>query len=349
MSIPLDKSLVLLTFYNPECLCGQSVDAEDVPSYLAVSSCHPHPGHATWRADEEGSRFLCLGNVAAWNVRDYGELPGLYLIHQCCYEIIAGVHGVRPLFDCFRALGLVLHEIPLTIQPSIPWPFFFTVYAPILQVILSTTTKAKPAVKKSILRIFEEQIPFMNALKGHLPPELSNMILDYLPCPLAIILDHLSGGTRCLRRLRQDPITRRFDLASQILRHEIKELRHLHGENRLESSMIIQYMKFDDGWLLEDLYAGGDGETSSKEQAGRVHFVYKHSHDRSPYIAVQVNDAGITHIAFVCEGGQPKWISPNKIHEKAAFFQDRSNIHRYDSVVVISDVREANCLETVQD
>lgn len=349
MSVLLDRSLIFLTFYDPKCLCGHSVDTEDVPSYLAVSSCHPHPGHATWRVDEEGSRFLCLGRVAAWNLRDYGDLPGLYLIHRCCYKVIAGIHGVRPLFHCFRALEVVLHELPSTIEPTLSWPFFSTVYGPVLQVILSTSTKAKPAVKESTGSIFEELRQLMITMKTLLPLELVDMILDDLPCPLAVILDHLSGGTRCLRRLHQDPITRRFDLASQILRREIKELRHLQGENQFGSSMVLQYMKFDDGWLLEDIYAGGDGERSSNEQAGRVHFVYNHSHNRSPYIAVQVNDAGITHIAFVHERGQPKWISPNKIDEKAAFFQDRSNEQRYDSVFVISDVRGANRIDVVQD
>ena len=58
---------------------------------------------------------------------------------------------------------------------------------------------------------------------------------------------------------------------------------------------------------------------------------YVHNHNRAPYIAVQVNEFGITHISFNSEAGRVKWISPNKADKQTDFFQDRGSTDCYNS------------------
>jgi hypothetical protein len=381
MPTQLDTSLVSITFYNRDCLCGQPVNAEDVNSYHAVSACHPDPGLAEWREDKEGSRFLCLGHVAAGNMRKFGESPGLYLIHRCCNDIIATDYGVRSLFDCFRALRPILHESPPPIQHIWPWSSFCALYAPILRNIFSKTTETKIDVMVSksdkflqVITImnkhlprelsdmvhhhlpdqlatilpcftlkqgqFERPLKVLTAMKKHLPHELSDMILDYLPCQLAIILDHLSDGGQCLRRLRQDPIARRFELATQILGHETRIFRHPENKIKLESVMVAEFVKLGRHWCLRDLVSASRQDIGGQTQFGRVQRLnFKHCRDRSPWIAVQVSEYAITHIAFEMGADGPRWISPNAVDSKAAFFEDKGSGERFEYVFVISDVR----------
>jgi hypothetical protein len=164
------------------------------------------------------------------------------------------------------------------------------------------------------------------------------MVLDYLPFELA----YLSGGQQCLRRLRRDPIGRRVELAFAILGHK---LWNHHKEIKLESEMILQFVWLGNRGYLQDLYSKAWQEKRSHGQVGETEqFTLSHNHHRKPYIAVQVDDIGITHIAFdLVEPRRPRWISPNAADSKAAFFQDSGSAERSDSVVVASDVRVLQC------
>ncbi|KAF2864701.1 hypothetical protein BDV95DRAFT_624400 [Massariosphaeria phaeospora] len=338
MAVQLDNHTDFC-FVDSKCaLCRQFLNPQDVTSFLAVSFCHPNPGRAEWR-EADGLRLLCLGYTTASSImRTMGEPPGVYLVHPCCNAVITTANKRRSLFDCLRALGPVLHEEGSPPQRIWPWPSSCAVYAPIVHDILSNPVgndTADTALIESRLNI---RLRCIKIVKKNLPTELVDLILDNLPFELALALDRLNGGRKCLQRLRQDSVARRFECAFQILGHEMRELRQVHGEIKLESDMIIQYVELGGRWYLKDLYAEKREETNSQEQAVRVErFVFRHSHDREPYVAVQVDDIGITHIAFDREGGQPKWISPNKINRHAAFFHDRSSAKRYDSVVVVHD------------
>lgn len=177
------------------------------------------------------------------------------------------------------------------------------------------------------------------------------MVLDYLPPELALTMDCLSDGKQCLRRLRQDPIASRLERAFQVLKHEVRDVRHQPLEIKLETEMRAQFVEISDQWYLQDLYPNERQEKAvhGQGQAGRVEqLVFRHNHDREPYITVQANEFGITHIAFHSEEGTVKWISPNA-DRKAAFFQDGSSAKRYDSVYVVSDVRGQHLLSKVKD
>jgi hypothetical protein len=233
-----------------------------------------------------------------------GELPGVYLVHPCCNDVIDTANKRRSLFDCLRALGPVLHEEGSPLQRTWPWHLSCAVYAPIVHDILSNpigNDTADTALIESRLNI---RLKCINLVKKRLPTESIDSILDYLSFELALALDRLSGGRRCLHRLRQDPVARRFECAFQILGHEMREIPQLHGEIKLESDMVIQFVELGGRWYLKHLFAETEEETNGQEQAGQVmRFAFGHCHDREPYVAVQVNDMGITHIAFDSEGG----------------------------------------------
>jgi hypothetical protein len=313
------------------------VDVADVDTYLAVSACHPNPGYAKWRTDEEEARFLCLGHVAATNYGTIGDKPGLYLIHRCCNDVIADVRSARSLFDCVRALGPILQENLQTIQRTWPWTFFSNLYAPILRSIFSKTTGTKTAAIESIRNKFEKRFRVITAMKKYLQLELSDMILDYLPCQLAVSLLALSGEEPCFQRLRKDPIARRFELASQILGHKT---RHTENKINLEAEMVLDWVKLGRHWILRDLFPARQDISGQTQSAQVQQSKFTHCHDRRPWIAIQVSEYGITHIAFEMEAGRPRWTSPNAVDSKAAFFQDSGSVERFDFVVVISDVRE---------
>jgi hypothetical protein len=339
-----------IPFFDSECaLCRQPLDPQDVTSFFAVSSCHPNPGRADWR-EEEGLRLLCLGHIAASGLlKTTSTPPSVYLVHPCCNDVIATANKRRSLFDCLRALGPVLHEEGLPSQRTWPWPSSCAVYAPIVHDVLSNPDACHIADAALIRLRLNRRLQRINIVKKWLPTELVDSILDYLPFELALALDRLSGGRRCLHRLRQDPVARRFECAFQILGHEMRELPQVYGEVKLEFEMIIQYVELGGRWYLKHLFAETREETNGQEQAGQVkRFVFRHSHDREPYVAVQVDDMGITHIAFDCEGSQPKWISPNKVDRHAAFFHDRSSTKRYDAVAVVFDVRGTYLLSVFQ-
>jgi hypothetical protein len=318
-------------FYIAECaLCLQDLETEDVESFLAVSPCHPNPGRAEWR-EVEGLRCLCVGSVAANEVTILGELPSVYLIHPYCNAVITAADRHRTVFQCFRALGPILDgETPPTLR-TWPWPLACTVYALVLH---NNSNKEAASMLQTKVQM---RLHGIIVVKERLPLELSDMILDYLPFELALILDSLSGR-RCLNRLRQDPIARRFERAFQILGHEMKGFQHQGNQITLESEMSAQFVLIGGQWYLQDLNQTAKG---SEERGHVKHLVFKHNKDRAPYIAVQVDDFGITHIAFNLEAGQPNWISPNNAKKQPAFFQDRSSNKEFQSVTVISDVRKA--------
>ena len=103
--------------------------------------------------------------------------------------------------------------------------------------------------------------------------------------------------------------------------------------------MTARFFQLGGRWYLQDLHArlpekvAGQGQVES--------FRFKHNHHREPYVAVQVDDFGITHIAFDTKAKLPIWIGPNKVHKQAACFQDRSSQPGFEKVVVVSDVSEA--------
>lgn len=341
------------TFVDSECaLCRHLLNPQDVISFLAVSSCQPDPGQADWR-EIEGCDWLCIGHTAASSTIKKPGLPGLYLVHAFCNDIVKTAHKSRSLFDCLRALGTVLHEESSRPQRTWSWPSSCVIYGPIIRDILSNPVYCRIADTAPIRSKLKTRLERTKTVKKSLPAELVDSILDYLPFELAIALDRLSGGEKgCVRRLRQDPVARRFECASQILRHEKTELQHeklelspeegefqnLYSKVELKPDMVIEYVELGGRGYLKNFYA--QRETNGQERTRKfMHYAITHNPDRKPYIAVQVDDIGITHIAFDHEWGEPKWISPNKINRQAAFFQDRGSAGGYDSVVVISDVR----------
>ncbi|KAF2023515.1 hypothetical protein EK21DRAFT_94849 [Setomelanomma holmii] len=300
--------------------------------------------HAEWE-EREGYRLLCFGKtVASCTFRKAGELPGIYLIHPCCNDVIAGSNLHRSLFDCFRALGPVLHEEELPMERAWPWPLSCEYYGLIVHDILSDPFGNKTGDTTLLRSKLDERLKIWMRLevfelvKKNLPTELVDSILDHLPFELALALERLSGGGQCLRRLRQDPIARRFELASQILGHKTRRFRHPENKIKLESEMVAEFVKLGSHWCLRDLVSAAEQDIDVETQSGKVERIrFTHSHDRRPWIAVQVCEYAITHIAFESEADEPKWLSPNAVDSKAAFFQDSGSAERFDSVVVISD------------
>jgi hypothetical protein len=173
------------------------------------------------------------------------------------------------------------------------------------------------------------------------------MILDYLPFELALKLDTLTkhsldGYPRCLRRLRQDPIAHRFERVFEVLGQRLRVFKHLNNEIKLISEMSAQFLSVGGRSNLQDMGAAAT-QTCSIKQAGRTtQLQFHHVQDRAPYIAVQVDDFGMTHIALDSVAGQPQWISPNTVNKQPVCFQDRSSEKSFDSVTVISDVSGAH-------
>jgi len=324
-----------ITFFAPGCaLCHQHLDATDVKSFFAVSACHPNPGCAEWR-ELDGLRYLCIGRAAADTIGIYGELPGVYLVHSYCEYTVATTLQRRSLFDCIRALGPVLHEAP---SPPRAWPWSrsSTVYAEALHAIISDTDMdtihQKVAMRLRVMKI---------VTRTRLPLELIDLILDYIPLELALTLYILSGGSRssCLRRLRCDPIASRLERASEVLQHESRKTKQHSQKIDLSSNMEAQFVQVAGQWYLQDLYSAARQKSIDHGRVERIAF--QHNHTRKPYIAVRVNEFGITHIAFDLEAGRPKWIGIDRIHGQVEFFQDQSNAERYDSVIVSFDVSDA--------
>lgn len=343
---------VILSFRNECALCREYLNPEDGTTVFAVSSGHPDPGRAEWR-EEEGLHLLYLGGTAGSRTcGQVGELPGMYLIHPCCNDVIATANRRRSLFDCLRSLGPVLHEEAPTTQRTWPWSSSCVVYGPILGRIFSETmeadianahiTVAETVDIASLRDILKTRLDVFDIIKARVPVELSDMILDHLPFKLALALDYVSCGSQCLRRLRQNPIASRFECAFQVLGLEVRKFQHYNKKIKLHSEMTAQFLELGGKWYLQDLYAKATKEIGGQGQVRRIKRVtFEHNHDRSPYVAVQVDNVGITHIGFDLESKFPRWISPNKVNRRAAFFQDRSSAQRFETLIVISDERES--------
>ncbi|KAL5372901.1 hypothetical protein DPSP01_013130 [Paraphaeosphaeria sporulosa] len=319
-----------ITFFDPECaLCRKHLDPEDGTPFLAVSSCNPNPACAKWK-ELDGLRFLCLNRTTASSAsKKFGELPGIYLIHPYCNDIIATAKRKRSLFDCFRALHPVLHKEAPAAERTWPWSSSCIVYGPILRSILSGTDATDISFLKIRLEVFRN-------IREKVPADLVEMILDQLPFELSLALDYLSGGSRYLVRLRHDPVARRFERAFGILGHKLRNSECPNSsEIQLESEMTAQFFELGGTWYLQDLYAGLPKEIACHGPVKS--FLFKHDHSRKPYVAIQVDDFGITHIAFDTKAQLPKWISPNKVYKQAACFQDRGNQASFENVVAISD------------
>ncbi|KAF1352630.1 hypothetical protein EJ07DRAFT_183379 [Lizonia empirigonia] len=198
------------------------------------------------------------------------------------------------------------------------------------------------AAEAACLKILQAKIQMrlyaMETIKERLPPELSDMILDYLPFELALALDSLSKGRRCLRRLRRDPIAHRFERAFEVLEHDPRTFDRAHRQIELAPKMSVQFVSIGGRWYLQHMAPAATQTGSDQRLAGRTRqLLFKHTMNRTPYVAVQVDDFGITHIALDSEAGQPQWISPNKVDKQPTFFQDSSTDKRFDSIAVILD------------
>lgn len=344
MALEVDYNHPESTFFLAECiLCRQSLNPENVDSFLAVSSCHPCPGRAVWK-EEEGLQLLCIGRVAASKVRVLGELPSIYLVHSCCSAVIALAKRRRTVFECFRALNPVLRTgTPPTLR-AWPWSSSCAVYAPALRKVLLEAADAEgSAAEAACLKILQAKIQMrlyaVQTIKERLPLELLDMILDYLPFELALALDSLSKGSRCLRRLRRDPIAHRFERAFEVLGHDLRTFDRTHRRIQLAPKMSAQFVSIGGRWYLQHMAPAATQTGSDQILAGQTRqLLFEHTVNRTPYVAVQVDSFGITHVALDSQAGQPQWISPNKVDKQPTFFQDSSTDKRFDSVAVILDV-----------
>jgi hypothetical protein len=336
MAMDNDTSDFDSTFFICECaLCRQPLKPQGADLFFAVSSSHPNPEPAVWKEDE---RLLYVGSTKASMVCRSGEVPGVYLVHRCCSDIIMA-SNCRPLFDCLRALGPVLNESPTQLR-SWPWLSSCATYAPVLRAIFSRTDADLETVQRKIgirLTIFKRTMNW-------LPCELLEMVIDHIPLELAISLDYFSGRgiSLCLHRIRQDTVASRLERASQVLRHNARQVERHHRTIRLEEKMVARFLEVSELWYLQDLYPDEKQEEAQTERFKQLPFT--HDHNRIPYIAIQVNEFGITHVGFQLEAGKVKWISPNKDNGRADFFQDTGGAEQYDSVSVLSDVRRKHPL-----
>jgi hypothetical protein len=324
------------TFFISECaLCRQSLDPQDLKSFFAVSPCSPDPTCARW---DESESTLYVGDTAADRTIRIGELPNVYLVHRCCNEIVSATNNRRSLFDCCRALRPVLLEPPIHVRHW-RWPLSCTAYAPVLRDIISGTADLDPVRNKVELRL-----EIFRKTTERLPAELVTMILVDVPFELALTLDYLAHGKQHFCNLRQDPIVCRLERASHVLKHEPRVTKPRHSLVKLEEKMSVQFLKIGGCWYLQDICPDDDQRKIGQMQNRRIQRMpFIHDHNRAPYIAVQVNEFGITHIGFDSEAGRVKWISPNKADKQADFFHDRGSQDCYDLVSVTYDVRSNHC------
>ncbi|KAF1358618.1 hypothetical protein EJ07DRAFT_156463 [Lizonia empirigonia] len=178
----------------------------------------------------------------------------------------------------------------------------------------------------------ENRLKVYRGASDRLPTELLSMILEYLPLELILLGMLLERPTisLCLSFLRRDPIAARLERASQVLRYSKRDPKTAHVE--LQTQMIAQFIEIAGHWYLQGL-----GPHAGPEQAGKRSVMFNHNRDRRPYIAIQVNEFGITHIAFERKRGKPIWISPNTFNKLVECFQDSGNDESYDTLFVVSD------------
>lgn len=316
------------TYTLPFCsLCLEPVDLQDVNSFLAVSSCSG-PGRANW-STFGGMHYLCIGRTAATMIQRSGKLPDLYLLHPYCNSVMPPISACRrSLFSCIRDLDPTLNE---TTKPrDWPWRKSSRTYAPALRAVISGLPEFQ-LVKQMV----ELRVRAFKCVTERLPLEIADMILDYLPVELAVALSCISAGyitSSSLSRLRCDPIARRLEQAFDILGHPRRQLQS--GRVKLAQEMMAQFVKLGGCWYLEGLHP-----STKQREAGREHIIFQHDSNQKPYIGIQVNEFGITHIALGTSGGEPQWISPNAPSKHVECFQDLVNAEAYHDVFVVSDVR----------
>ena len=174
------------TYTHLNCsLCRESIDVEDVDSFLAVS-CSSGPGGASWKV-LQGMRYLCIGRAAASTIQRSDRPPGVYLVHPYCNSIMPSASLCRrSLFDCIRDLGPNLNESIM--RRDWPWKESGQVYAPVLRAIISDSAKFDP-----VKRIVKIRSHACERLRQWLPLELFDMILQWLPLELALVLDCVSA------------------------------------------------------------------------------------------------------------------------------------------------------------
>jgi hypothetical protein len=315
------------TYTHLNCsLCRESIDVEDVESFLAVS-CSSDPGGASWKV-LQGMRYLCIGRAAASTIQRSDRPPGVYLVHPYCNGIMPSAsRRRRSLFDCIRDLGPNLNE---TIVPrDWPWKKSATVYAPVIRAIISGRAKFGPVKQMVKLRLHA-----CKRIKQRLPLELFDMILQWLPLELALALDCVSAKAITLssrRRLRHDPVARRLERAFHVFGHPKRQLQF--GEVEMKQEMVAQFVEIGGQWYLQSLLPN-----TKQGGTGQNQIVFRHNSNREPYVSVQVNEFGITHIAFSINAGKPLWISPNVAKKHIKCFQDRGNVKGYHTIFVVSDV-----------
>jgi hypothetical protein len=259
--------------------------------------------------------------------------------------------SLKLLFDCIRVLGPVLHETPINIAPH-PWAWSDPVYAPVLRAVITATTNTtqyeenKPHLENmaTLRSKIMKPLEVVMSMKVRLPTELSDAVFGWLPPCFALALELLSTSCleSCLRQFRRDPIARRFEHAYLILSHQ-PETHILWNrimdpvEFKMPLSVTLTFIKAAGKYYLQSIATTGHVQESIPwKLVERI--VISHNRNCTPYIAVQVNDFGITHIAFESEGGRPKWVSPNPSRRPSAFFfQDQSQAAHFDSIFIISD------------
>jgi hypothetical protein len=91
---------------------------------------------------------------------------------------------------------------------------------------------------------------------------------------------------------------------------------------------------------LRDLLPGPISKDGIGER--EVAFLFDHNCDQKPYIAVHVDEFGITNIAFTLKAGVPNWVRSHDKQQTSEFFQDTGDEYSYNSVFVISNASKPN-------
>jgi hypothetical protein len=321
------------TYIDACAFCRQPLHVTS-ESFLAVSACHPEPGQAEW---VDG--LLRIGSVTARLA--LGE-PNIYLLHPRCVGIVKNEVGHQSYFNCARALQPILRKEPL--RYASPYKQPTADYALVLRAIISGSPVNAPELQKEL----HECLEIVDILKHQLPIEIIVMILGYLPLELALMLGCLSYGVweGNTQRLRHDPVASQLELAYQVLGYD-KNILHTQQTRkiRLEPKMELHFKEFGGQWYLQHLCPSHANFTQEVATKGKI--LFDHNPNREPYIAVQANQFGITHIAFEMKEGRPQWISPNKAR-RLKFFQDTNSAKLYNLIVVISNVRKNACYNSVR-
>ncbi|KAF2199832.1 hypothetical protein GQ43DRAFT_433050 [Delitschia confertaspora ATCC 74209] len=306
-------------------LCGGKVEQDNVKSYQAIRTLPKQKSleHEIPNLENTRTGLIRIGTFSSSRVHSIGKLPGLYLVHRRCAQMIRHAAGcTKPRVSLLTLISILSPTAPVdssNFKPlsNLDGDLFATIFDPCPTIITQQ---------------IGNDVSFRKLLHN-LPPELLSLILPSCQA------EHALAITVGLPEVYFNQVIR-DNIARQRITVGIQATRLLHDQShdevyaeknvKLSANMTAVFVSLGGEIYLQDI--------RERSSCGKPSKHYKDfSLDTGPQLlALQVDHLGIRNIAFgLGKDKKPQWLRDE--NRLVNIFVDRAATGSFASIRIVSD------------